>query len=306
MNKPFWVKKEFMKILPKSIIFSSVWINEGGRSQDNINSLSNLTRKKFKGKLGKKSKIAIERAVQALCIQTGWKSTYCKIQEKVVKYRVGFVTLTLPMPQRHSDEEIKNVCLNDFLTKIRNNHSCKNYIWKAESQKNGRIHFHISIDKYIHYGVIRKYWIASLEKLGYITEYGITHKNFYPPCTEIRSVRKVKNMGAYLAKYVSKSNVYRPISGRLWACSYALSKYKFPTIDLLHPYFTSIYKIVCDFATNTYKTDWFEALNVDIITIMTNATLEIRRFLEDAFKCSYSDLIARLNLTKSTQNVYSV
>jgi hypothetical protein len=44
------------------------------------------------------------------------------------------------------------------------------------------------------------------------------------PCTEIRAVRNVKKLGAYVAKYLCKGDEgNRAISGRLWACNYELS-----------------------------------------------------------------------------------
>jgi len=299
MRKSFWYKQEFMKILPKSVIFGSYWRNDNGSNQTNISSLSNLKKKKYVGDLSKKSRVRIERSIEALCIQTGWKSTYCKIEKKDFRYRIGFVTLTLPATQRHSDEDIKQICLGDFLTKLRNNHQCINYIWKAESQKNGNIHFHITVDKYIHYSVIRKYWLASLEKLGYITAYAITKKNYYPPCSEIKSVRSVKNIGAYLAKYISKKSDNRLISGRIWNSSYNLSRYKFPALPLGHDYFSAIYDCAIDFCLSTHKSEHFESLEVDILTIMRNVSLEVRSFLEDCFKCSFSDLNERLVLKSS-------
>ena len=34
-------------------------------------------------------------------------------------YKIGFVTLTLPSEQRHTDNEIKKYCLNQLLIELR-------------------------------------------------------------------------------------------------------------------------------------------------------------------------------------------
>ena len=71
--------------------------------------------------------------------------------QKPVNYKLALITLTLPSAQRHPDEEIKSKLLNQFLIELKNKFQVRDYIWKAEKQENGNIHFHILINKYIHH-----------------------------------------------------------------------------------------------------------------------------------------------------------
>lgn len=189
--------------------------------------------------------------------------TYVCNQEKKRKHLKGkrilkFITLTLASAQIHSDTEIKQLMLNQFLTELRQNHGLREYVWKAEKQKNGNIHFHIVIDTYISYKIIRSIWNRIQEKLGYVRRFRENIKSagfdFYygralsynptvaletvkkrwqkgldsdwsePPGTEIRNIEKVNNVKAYFAKYLSKDDFLDPGFGRIWMASRNLTK----------------------------------------------------------------------------------
>jgi len=69
------------------------------------------------------------------------------------KYKLTFITLTLPSKQAHTDEEIKKVPFANFLQTLRRKYNMKYYIWKAEKQNNGNIHFHIITNSFIHHKI---------------------------------------------------------------------------------------------------------------------------------------------------------
>lgn len=154
-----------------------------------------------------------------------------------VKYKLTFTTLTLPAPQVHSDEHIKKEALNHFLTELRRKFKSEIYIWKAEKQENGNIHFHILCDKYIHHSELRDTWNRIINKpsLGYVDRYSERMKAIFangfvmlpgdrrsrekqlkayeynsaidwtsPNSTDIHALHRVKNVSAYIAKYISK------------------------------------------------------------------------------------------------------
>lgn len=130
-----------------------------------------------------------------------------------------FVTLTLPGEQCHNDKVIKRQCLNKFIQDLKRNQGVVTYFWRAEPQKNGKIHFHLLIDRQIHYMRVRFMWNNCIEPFGYIDQHEITHGNRNPNSTDIRSLKKVRNTKAYICKYVTKSEGGRAIDGRIWGCS---------------------------------------------------------------------------------------
>ncbi|MEA5426816.1 rolling circle replication-associated protein [Arcicella lustrica] len=97
---------------------------------------------------------------------------------------VTFVTLTLPSKQVHHDNLIKNECLDPFLewvkaTEIKKGWNVKCYLWRAESQKNGNLHFHLIVDRWIDHEAIRKRWNQLINRLGYVDMYRMTQNYIY-------------------------------------------------------------------------------------------------------------------------------
>lgn len=185
-------------------------------------------------------------------------------------FRICFITLTLPSKQMHSDLEIKKLCLNQFLTELRQRYNMVDYVWKAEIQKNENIHFHITTNVFLDHRQVRSMWNRIINKLGYVSNYSrsmrrlsfntyqkirlqggnvsdeqiakawnLGQSNYWnnPNSTDVRTVFKVDNLAAYLAKYLSKKvashdhdkkTMERVLAfgGRLWYCSQSLSRLK--------------------------------------------------------------------------------
>jgi len=191
-----------------------------------------------------------------ICL-TGPKKLFPDKPHNKLFFKVNFLTLTLSSPQIHTDNEIKEKLLQPFLDSLRKTWNCKHYLWRAESQKNGNIHFHIVTDVYIPKWKLRSRWNGIQNTLGYVDRWVSTKKMKQPPSTEVKSVKNIRKLGAYLAKYCAKNpegamytalfehekslrpcynpsealkiypasaGKFRSISGNLWGLSYSLSK----------------------------------------------------------------------------------
>ncbi len=130
-----------------------------------------------------------------------------------------FVTLTLSAKQRHNDNYIKRNLLTRFITESKRKFQVHNYFWRAESQKNGNIHFHLLIDKYVHWSAIRALWNSIQSDHGYIDEFENLHGHRNPNSTDIQGLADLKNVAAYLIKYCCKKDGFRKIDGRIWGAS---------------------------------------------------------------------------------------
>lgn len=122
------------------------------------------------------------------------------------KFKLNFITLTLSSKQKHSDNEIKKTMLNQFLTELRTKYGCTNYLWRAEAQSNGNIHFHIASDVYVPWRSLRTDWNRIQEKLGYISRFTEKTGKVDPNSTDVHSIKYVKDLSSYLAKYCSKNS----------------------------------------------------------------------------------------------------
>lgn len=246
------------------------------------------------------------------------------------KKKVGFLTLTLPSVQKHSDKEIKAKCLNQFLTEIRNEYSVTKYIWKAEKQDNGGLHFHILTDTFLPVIEMRNKWNRIINKLGYVYEYsqkmkqvswdqyreirlkefaktpspgekqkirkafrkGTAEKWRNPNSIDIESLKKVKNVGAYIGKYMSKehkgneSNIDNlKVDGRLWYSSESISKMKNLQIEGFEPEFPEFIDMLSEAKNEKqiYETDYTTTLSIPIDKLYNQGFKEIpKRFFEYA------------------------
>ena len=141
-------------------------------------------------------------------------------------FKVNFITLTLPdTAVKISDYDFKTKLLNPWLTYMRKFYGLKNYVWKLEFQKNGKLHLHITTDTFIHHKKIRSVWNKLLKSNNYLIDFAKKFNHSNPNSTDIHSVRKIKNLAAYMAKYMSKADaILKQIKGRIWGCNYELSR----------------------------------------------------------------------------------
>ena len=229
------------------------------RQRIKFESLSNLDDNDPDGILSTKAANRIKLAIDWLLLLATNKKIFSKKHGKYFKFKVNFVTLTLSAKQVHPDNEIKARLLNQFLLEAKKKWGVKNYLWRAESQQNGNIHFHVVTDRFIPWDELRQTWNRIQNKLGYVDRYaeqqrdkfkdGFVFEEKYgekwgyeqqfraykkaikedwnnPNSTDVHSIKRIRNIGAYLAKYCTKQSKGRKIDGDLWRLSQGLSQLK--------------------------------------------------------------------------------
>lgn len=219
---------------------------------DRLKGVSNL----HNGKVSVSARRKINKAIKYLLFLANDKILPDTAHGKAYKFKLAFITLTLPSAQIHSDNEIKSSCLNQFLIELRHKWSVRNYIWRAEKQKNGNLHFHILVDRFVPWSELRDNWNRIVNKLGYVDRYRDQMRAFHeggfrlrsemlekwdyksqvraykkgkandwrsPNSTDVHSVVKIRNIEAYISKYVTKDEQTKGLEGRLWGCNKELS-----------------------------------------------------------------------------------
>lgn len=146
------------------------------------------------------------------------------------KIQLTFATLTLPYKQFHKDNVIKRKCLSPMIDWLKDECNICFYIWRAEPQENGNIHFHLLLDRFVDWRALREKWNQLLNRLEYIDAFEQKHGHRDPNSTDIHSLRKIDNIAAYLVKYMTKKEVRRKIDGRLWGCCKEFHKVKAPKV----------------------------------------------------------------------------
>lgn len=130
----------------------------------------------------------------------------------------------------HDDKYIVNHMLQPFLKWIKRKGN-ELYVWRAETQANGNIHFHITTNRYLHWESIRNKWNDIQRNNGYIKAYMDKGGDNNPNSTDVKGVKDARRMAAYMVKYMSKKTEgRRAVTCKVWSCSSKLEKHKI-TID---------------------------------------------------------------------------
>lgn len=213
-------------VYPDKLIWTNVRQRRSGFHGKRLNQLIDANSGYKRLMFSERSRRELRKIISWFAAQATDKTTYCKVQKKSFKFKLNFVTLTLSSKQVHSDQVIKEQLLNQFLVELRSKYKVTKYLWRAESQGNGNIHFHITTDKYIYWKHLRDNWNRIQNKLGYIDKFEAKFGHRDANSTDVHSVVKIKNIAAYLSKYLTKSDKYRIIEGKQFGCSQILSSIK--------------------------------------------------------------------------------
>lgn len=179
---------------------------------------------KYTGNITSKSSRLIRDAIQLLDYITPQREVYDAILQKSMSFKLSFITLTLSSSQKHPDSFITSTLLRPFLRHFQSNGTMQNYVWKAEKQKNGNIHYHIISDAYVNYTICLNYWNRIQSRLDYIDDFFDQYNHRSPNSVDIRKVTGSRELQKYLSKYVSKSG--QKITGKVWDCSHRLHNFQ--------------------------------------------------------------------------------
>lgn len=151
-----------------------------------------------------KSRARLRTAIDLLCYTAKWKTVFVKKNETYFRYKLNFITLTLPSEQQHTDKEIIAKCLSPFLEAWAKRRAGLLYVYRAEVQDNGNIHFHVISNAFYHYEKLRRDWNRYVEKLGYVSR-GTTEN---PNSTDVHALSNKGDVALYLTSYLSKKDLY--------------------------------------------------------------------------------------------------
>lgn len=170
----------------------------------------------------------IRKAVHCLVQCTENKTVYNTVTKRNQKFHLNFITLTIPDTTTLDASCYYKILLKPFLRSMKNVAGLKNYIWKAELQKRGSIHYHLTTDCFIDLSIIRNKWNQLLAVNGLMSAYQQEFGNSNPNSIDVHSVRKIKNFEAYLTKYIAKDNEGEiKLKGKIWGCSESLQNAKY-------------------------------------------------------------------------------
>jgi hypothetical protein len=198
------MKQDFCQIRKNSLVVYAQYIND----RNNITSGNSINIDAKKELHGRSYGYMQPSQKRKLCkIVELW--TQCHIVAKKNVYGVknscySLVTLTLGSRQIINDKECYRRLLMPFLQYCNRFLGLKNYIWRAEKQLNGNVHYHIIVDVFLPIDKLKIKWqqICALHGVGNIA---INKDNLSKiNSVDVRKIDNVHKVTAYVSKYLSK------------------------------------------------------------------------------------------------------
>lgn len=199
--------------------------------------------KKYTGTITPGAKKRIAKAINLMVAAAEQKTVFNPVKNCNVNFRLSFITLTIPDNTDIEIKEAHKILLEPFLKWLRQVHKMKLYVWKCEVQKRGQLHYHITADTFVHYQELRNKWNKLIERASLMEKFKGKFGHNNPNSTDVHSVRKIKDLAAYLIKYFTKSEQNETgKEGKIWDCSLSLKKAKYYSTELTEDIEYDIFK----------------------------------------------------------------
>lgn len=189
--------------------------------------------KSYSGTITSGAKKRLTKAISLLVQSTKTREIKNPITRKYQSFKLSFITLTIPQCNVLPDAKFCNKnLLEPMLRVLRRRYHMKNYVWKLELQRNGMVHYHLTSNVFINHVTLKEEWNKILDRNDLLNDYRSRTGNVFPNSTDIKSVRNIRNLEAYLVKYVTKeSQNSKAVNTKIWDCSLALKKSSYFSIE---------------------------------------------------------------------------
>lgn len=193
--------------------------------QSRHNKLKANRQKAYSGLVSKGVAKRLRKAIDLLISSTPTTTVQHYTRTKTIKHKLSFITLTIPDLETLTGKEAHKKLLEPMLLWLRRYHGLRSYIWKAELQKRGQLHYHITSNVYIAHQELKDKWNELLTLNNYNRKYREEKGHTNANSTDIKEVRKISNLGGYLTKYFTKAyQNEKSIGGKVWDCSLNLKR----------------------------------------------------------------------------------
>lgn len=187
----------------------------------------------YTGTLKQGAKKRLTKAIDFMVMSTKERKIFNPVTHRKQPFQVGFITLTFHSTNRNiTGKEAHKTCLEPFIKWMRQVHGCKSYIWKAELQKRGQIHYHLTTDVFIHWKAMRDKWNELQHRAGYLDTFFAKYGHWDANSIDVHSTKSKLGLSGYLIKEIAKSfQNEKTIGGKVWDCSMNLKVCKYFSVN---------------------------------------------------------------------------
>jgi len=273
----------------------------------------------YSGDISKSGQKKLRRAIETLFVITPTRRIYNRVISKMTNFKLSHLTLTLSSVQgKWTDKEINTFLLRPFLLDCKRKFNLVNYVWKAERQANGNLHYHVISDLFFDLNLVRKFWNDKQETLGFIDQFEQKFKHRNPPSIEITYVRNSDQLAKYVSKYISKSKTVTRkvqqsldfqgcqveitsdmsedliqelqnrndgrINGRVWDCSEKLKSFKYQATSLSCKDESAVNDLISSLNCKRFDSDYFSVITFSDDTWLKNMPVQLRTTFIDQYQ----------------------
>ena len=255
---------ERLQLRYNCLIIYSQWMGKVSKQLQQFRRLNILLQqsKSYGGTVTKGAMKRITRVVNILCLYSKERWILNEVIEKTVKHKLSFITLTITDNTKNISAQVAyETLLSKFLDWMTKTKGVKAFIWKAELQKRGQIHYHITTPSFLNWKEIRQKWNRLQTQAGYLDDFIQKHKHNDPNSTDVHEVYKVNDLTSYLIKYLAKKESHADATtGKIWDASMNLKTAKLPSFDMINDQY--------DFLQMAKDNDLIESIPRDQCTIV--------------------------------------
>lgn len=197
--------------------------------QTPYNRKANINAPTYSGKVTDHAAKRIKRTCEILLMRSPPRTVWNTVTNFPCQFRLTFATITISATTIIDHREAYERGLKPLLRWLRDKQGWKDYLWKAELQTRGQIHWHVTGNQFLDWRHLKSQWNNIQYQRGWLDEYHGKTGLWTPNSTDIHAVGNVKRLDLYLAKYISKTG--GQINGKVWDCSETLRGKKFFTFE---------------------------------------------------------------------------
>lgn len=167
-----------------------------------------LYKQAYSGKVTQGVRKRLTKAINLMLMTVKPKYIFNDIGNYWQYHKLSFITLKITAARNISVHEAYESCFCYFLdwfTRTATKNPRPLYTWKAELQKDGQVHYHITTPEWINCQALRRKWNEILRKAGFLEDYVKEHGHYNANATDIHQVNDVKNLSAYMIKALTDS-----------------------------------------------------------------------------------------------------
>lgn len=179
----------------------------------------------YSGKVTEGAKRRLMSALDILVQRAEVRAEAAARADEPPKMVMNFVTLTLAEQRNLEVKEAYEKLLRPWLRYMKDKAGMKDYVWKAEYQKRGQVHYHLATDIYLDWKTVRWKWNQLQRQERHLDAFALKYGHFNPNGTDVHPMRSVNDCLSYIGKEMCKNMQNQKVTkGKIWDCSESLKK----------------------------------------------------------------------------------